>query len=135
MGHLVARYDISLALLTPLTHSAALCFAQLAPFMGSLTHFAHSLVEQLKFLNICSRCKRVQWEQTCFSSSLDPRPHKTKEKWSVVEILHQKVGPRCSRIQSRAKRHIITYFPDYETILLWTDKLLFSCSCRPICCG
>ena len=27
----------------------------LAPFMGSLTHFAHSLVGQLKFMKMCSR--------------------------------------------------------------------------------
>ena len=69
-GHSVARYVRSLTLLTPLTHSAALRFAtlalftrsaalrslhSLAPFLGSLTHFTHSLVGQLKFINICSR--------------------------------------------------------------------------------
>ena len=46
----------------------------LAPFTGSLTHFAHSLVGRLKFLNMCSRCYRVSWEQTRFWRSLETRP-------------------------------------------------------------
>ena len=41
---LVARYVCLLALLIPLTFSEALRFAMLALFMGSLTHFDHSLV-------------------------------------------------------------------------------------------
>ena len=61
-----------------LLHSAPLRYARfaclLALFTGSLTHFAHSLVGQLKFLNMCSRCYRVLWVQTRFSSSLETRP-------------------------------------------------------------
>jgi len=34
-----ARYVF---LLAPLTYSLAFCFAMLAPFLGLLTHFAHS---------------------------------------------------------------------------------------------
>ena len=53
-GHSVARYVRSLA---PLTRSALLCSLRLlAPFTGLLTHFTHSLVGQLKFLNMCSLC-------------------------------------------------------------------------------
>ena len=75
MGHSVARHVRSLALLTPLTHSTALrSLCSLTPFMGLLNHFAHSLVGQLKFLNMCSRYKRVSQEQTRFSSSLETRP-------------------------------------------------------------
>ena len=65
-GHSVARYIRSLAPLTPLTRSTALRFApqrsaslrslrSLAPFTGSLTHSAHSLVGRLKFMKLCSR--------------------------------------------------------------------------------
>ena len=43
----------------------SLCF--LTPFTGLLSHFAHSVVGQLKFLNMCPRCKRVvtQEETRC----------------------------------------------------------------------
>ena len=68
-GHSVARYVCSLAPLTPLTRSASLR----APFTGSLTHFAHFLVGELKFLNMCSRCYRLSRVQTRFSSSLETR--------------------------------------------------------------
>ena len=58
--------------------SAPLCYARLArslaPFTGSLTHFAHSLVGQLKFLNMCSRCYHVSRVQTRCLSSLKTRP-------------------------------------------------------------
>ena len=55
----------------------------LTPFMGSLTHFAHSLVGQLKFMNMCSRCDRVTEleEQTRFWRSLETRP-KAVGRWS-----------------------------------------------------
>ena len=56
-GHSFAHYVCSLAPLTLLTRSAAL---------RSLTHFAHSLMGQLKFLNMCSRCYRVSREQMRF---------------------------------------------------------------------
>ena len=71
-GHSVARYICSLA---PLTRSASLrSLCSLAPFTGSLTHFAHSLVGRLKFMNLWSRWSRVSREQTRFLSSLDTRP-------------------------------------------------------------
>ena len=78
MGHSVAHYVWLPALIAPLTLltcSAALRFARLlAPFTGSFTHFTHSLVRQLKFMNICSRCKRVQQEETHVWRSLETRP-------------------------------------------------------------
>ena len=84
MGYLVVCCVWALALLTPLICSAVHRFAtlacllacllrSLAPFTGSLTHFAHSLMGQLKFLNMCSRCKCVLQEQTRFWSSLETR--------------------------------------------------------------
>ena len=76
-GHSVARYLRSLATLTPLTHYAAICFAPLALLARSihgLAHLAHSLVGQLKFLSMCSCCKRFSQEQTRFWSSLETRP-------------------------------------------------------------
>ena len=51
--------------------STPLCYT---PFTGSLTHFAHSFVGQLKFLNMCSCCDRVSQEGTCFWRSLETRP-------------------------------------------------------------
>ena len=77
---MVARYVRSLAPLTPLTRSAALCFAILVLLAHSVHGLAHShglphcLMGQLKFLNMCSRYKRVSQEQTRFSSSLETRP-------------------------------------------------------------
>ena len=84
-GYSVVCCVCALALLTPLIRSAVHRFAtlacllacllrSLAPFTGSLTHFAHSLMGQLKFLNMCSHCKRVSQEQTRFWSSLETRP-------------------------------------------------------------
>ena len=83
-GYSVVCCVCALALLTPLIRSAVHRFAtlacllacllrSLAPFTGSLTHFAHSLMGQLKFLNMCSHCKRVSQEQTHFWSSLEIR--------------------------------------------------------------
>ena len=37
-------------------------------------HFAHSLVGQLKFLNMCSHCVHISWEETRFWRSLETRP-------------------------------------------------------------
>ena len=45
--------------------------------MGSLTHFAHNLVGQLKFLNMCSHCYHVSQKQTRFWRSLETRPECT----------------------------------------------------------
>ena len=56
-----------LSLLTLLTCSSALSSLQsFALFTGSLTHFAHSLMGQLKFLNMCSCWKCVQQERSHF---------------------------------------------------------------------
>ena len=57
-GLSVARSVRSPAPLTPLPRSAALRFAtliSLARSIHGLTHFAHSLVGRLKFMNLCSR--------------------------------------------------------------------------------
>ena len=60
--------------LTPQCSTVLRSLCSLAPFTGSLTHFAHSLVGQLKFLNMCSHCYRVSREQTRFWRSLETRP-------------------------------------------------------------
>ena len=65
-GHSVACYICSLALLTPLTRSAAQRFATLALlslFTGSLS------LGMVEF--ICSHCKLVQSKETRFWSSLE----------------------------------------------------------------
>merc|ERR1712074_411491 len=68
------RSHRSLRSLAP-QRSASLCLlCSLTPFTGSLTHFAHSLVGRLKFLNMCSCCYRVSREQTRFWRSLETRP-------------------------------------------------------------
>ena len=67
--------------LAPLTRSAALRFAPLrsvTPFTGSLTHSAQSLVEQLKFMNLCSRCDLDQREGSRSPLSLETRPNPGK---------------------------------------------------------
>ena len=66
------RSHHSLRSLAPQRSASFRLLRSLAPFMGSLTHFAHSLV--LKFLNMCSRCYRVSREQTRFWSSPETRP-------------------------------------------------------------
>ena len=76
-SHSVARYVCSLAPLTPLTRSAALSL--LTPFTGSLTHFANSLVGQLKFMKICSRWKGVEQKESYLLSSVEIRP-----QWDLV---------------------------------------------------
>ena len=71
----------------------------LAPFTGSLTHFAHSLVGQLKFLNMCSRCYRVSRVQTCYLSSLETRPeykHGLRLSKSILDAQGQN-AVRCAR--------------------------------------
>ena len=69
----------SLATFVRSHHSLSLhCPAPLhlfTPFTGSLTHFAHSLVGQLKILNMRSRCYGVSREGTRFWRSLETRPH------------------------------------------------------------
>ena len=68
------RSHRSLRSLTPQRSASLRSLRSLASFTGSLTHFAHSLMGQLKFLNTCSHCYRVSREQTRFSSSLETRP-------------------------------------------------------------
>ena len=69
-GQSVAHFVHLLALLTPLTRSQ--CFAMLrsrrslALLTRLLTHFAHSLMEQLKLLNMYSFCKLVLREKKRF---------------------------------------------------------------------
>ena len=50
------RSHNSLCSLTPQRYAFLHSLHSLTPFQGLLTNFTHSLVEQLKFLNICSRC-------------------------------------------------------------------------------
>jgi len=73
LGHLLC----SLARTAHSAHSlrfAVLALLACLLFTSSLTHVAQSLVLQLKFLNICSRCERVQMEETRFWSLLETRP-------------------------------------------------------------
>ena len=64
-----------------LTRSAMLHFAPLAT-LASLAHCVHGLAHSfcsltrgtVKFMNMCSCCKRVKWEQTRFSSLLETSP-------------------------------------------------------------
>jgi len=90
--------------------SAPLCYARfatlaslwtlcsLALFTGSLTHFAHSLMGQLEFLNMCSHCYRVSREQTRFWRSLETRPNHvrtkltTKLSWSAQAISQSRMS-------------------------------------------
>ena len=82
---------------------------------------AHSLLGQLKFMNMCSRCKRVQWEQTCFLSSLETRPswHATKDNqeirrsftilkeytgyWKMLQTLRMQQTKKCSKYSNFSK--------------------------------
>ena len=63
-AHSLKKYSASLRSLRSLTS-----------FMGLLNHFAHSVVGQLKFLNMSSHCYRVSREQTRFWYSLETRPY------------------------------------------------------------
>ena len=64
----------SLRLLAPQRSALLHSLRSLAPFTGSLTHFAHSLVGQWKFLSMCSRCYRISRVHTRFSILLETRP-------------------------------------------------------------
>ena len=68
------RSHRSLRSLAPQRFASLRTLCSLAMFTGSLTHFAHSLVGQLKFLNMCSHCYRVLLQQTRFWRSLETRP-------------------------------------------------------------
>ena len=73
----------------------------LAPFTGSLTHFAHSLVGQLKILNMCSRYYRVSREGTRFWSSLETRPisylqgSRKSDRWARGGVWAERNARRC----------------------------------------
>ena len=69
MGHSVARYVRSLAPLIPFTHSTGSLHSK-----TSLTHFAHSLLEQLKFTNLYLYWDRVLMRPTRLLSSIETRP-------------------------------------------------------------
>ena len=72
-GHSDARFVRWLAPLTSLD-STLLCLrllGSLARFVHRLViHFAHSLMRQWKFLNMCLRCQRVKREQSRFLLSV-----------------------------------------------------------------
>merc|ERR1712074_314695 len=68
------RSHRSLRSLAPQRSASLRTLRSLAPFTGSLTHFAHSLEGQLKFLNMCSYCYRVSRKQTRFWHLLETRP-------------------------------------------------------------
>ena len=74
------RSHRSLRSLAPQRSASLRSLRLLAPFTGSLTHFAHSLVGRLKFLNMCSRCDRVSQKQTRFWRSLETRPLFTSQR-------------------------------------------------------
>ena len=58
------RSHRSLRSLAPQRSALLHSLCSLAPFTGSLTHFAPSLVGWLKFMLLCSHCNRVTREQT-----------------------------------------------------------------------
>ena len=117
-GHLVACYIRLLALLTLLTHSALLCSLHLlAPFKGSLTHFAHSLNGQLQFFNMYSRCKRVSREQTRFSSSLETRPQSGEDAPTFVSWTSGAVFRRSKNASSSIKSQ-------FEDVVYWVQIVI-----------
>ena len=70
-----------------LQRSASLrSICSLTPFTGSLTHFAHSLMRQLKFLNMCSCCKLVQWEKYAFLVVSRNTPRVTQRVVSLPQL-------------------------------------------------
>ena len=108
----------SLCSLAP-QRSDSLCLLRLlAPFAftGSLTHFAHSLVGQLKFFKMCSHCYRVSREQTPFWRSLETRPllmnlisrfpvtfsHK-HQKWSLTLAVAKKKNSSVCNLNCGSK--------------------------------
>ena len=78
------RLHRSLRSLAPQRSATLGSLRSLAPFMGLLTDFAHSLVGWLKFLNLCSRCNRVLRKQTCSLSSLETRPYLYSESRRAI---------------------------------------------------
>ena len=77
-SHRQSRFEPATRLLATFVRShhslRSLAPQRSAPFTSSLTHFAHSFVGWLKFLNISSRCNRVQRGETRFWSSVKTHP-------------------------------------------------------------
>ena len=78
--------------LTLFTRSAALYHTTLAPFMGSLFHFAHFLVGRLKVMNICSRCSQDLRKGSRLSSSPGTRPKSRARAKKSQKRRHQLRG-------------------------------------------
>ena len=81
----------------------------LALFTGSLTHFAHSFMGQLKFMNMCSRCNRVSREEMRFSSSLETRPQAKIEFSDVSISRHMQADQRTLKDVKRWQHSHIYY--------------------------
>ena len=96
--HSVARYVHSLTLLTLLTCSAALRFAALASPAHSVHKLAHSLRSlahgTVKFINMCSHCKYVQWEQTRFLLSVETRPESSPQRPTTSLKVKSTIAPQ-----------------------------------------
>ena len=87
--------------LTLLTRSA---LAWLAHYIHKLSHSLYFIVRHLKFLNMCSRCKRGQRKYSRSLSSLETRP-KSKRAKPSQEATHIGEGKRnVLRNKSCSKR-------------------------------
>ena len=108
-------------------HSALLhSLCLLATFMGSLTHFAHSLVGQLKILNMCSHCERVSQEQTRFSSSLETRPHMDRIEGGNVKSLWSRFSKKNRFFEEEClPKLIISRSIDAASTITFYDHLFF----------
>ena len=71
------------------TRAMARRSSQFAPFTGSFTHFAHSLVGQLKILNVFTLLSRFTGTNAFFVSTRNT-PWKEERKWVVNIILQSK---------------------------------------------
>ena len=75
-----------------------LCFTMLALLVSHVdvlamsTHSFHSLAGKLKFMNMCSRCKRVPQEQTRVSSLLETRPMFVLDSFGDLLNIHKYQG-------------------------------------------
>ena len=77
---LVLTTTRDLGVLTSFSAALPCSLHSLAPFMGSLTSFANSLVGQLKFMDICVHAeKRVQREESRLLSLVETRPKNLDE--------------------------------------------------------
>ena len=78
LGRLLHSFARTTHSLCTAPHRSICSLRSRARSLTLLTHFAHSLVRWLKFINMCSHCNRVQWEQTRFWSSKETRPQSLK---------------------------------------------------------